>query len=331
MNSRFYIFDISKAICIILIVIGHYIPENTPHWHICIWRWITFVDIPAFLFVSGYIYGYHQKRINSLTDYNLFLRKKIKRLILPYYSTSIIIIIIKLLTQGHTTVQNSVSAISFAKMFYQPEAGYFLWYIFTIFTIFVIISICKTKQIRIALLLFSIVLHYCPVSFTHIFALEETKNSLLWFMFGVLIAEHHSFIIPILIKFRNKVSFFVVLCFILLWVISIKSIETISFIIPFVGVPFIIVISYLILHVNNNIKQSFILIGMSSYSIYLFHTTILGFTKIISHNVFCCINDENLNFIFNFFLLIPIGVILPYLIENKLLCKFKITRFLFGL
>lgn len=43
---------------------------------------------------------------------------------IPYFSTSIIIISIKLLTQQRMLVENPVTYLSYFKMFYLPEAGF---------------------------------------------------------------------------------------------------------------------------------------------------------------------------------------------------------------
>ncbi len=55
---------------------------------------------------------------------------------IPYFSTSIIIISIKLLTQQRMLVENPVTYLSYFKMFYLPEAGFFLWFIWALWLIF---------------------------------------------------------------------------------------------------------------------------------------------------------------------------------------------------
>ena len=50
----------------------------------------------------------------------------------PYFSVSAIVITIKLLTEGHAYVENPVTWMSYVKMLYLPEAGYFLWFIWAL-------------------------------------------------------------------------------------------------------------------------------------------------------------------------------------------------------
>lgn len=126
--NRLISIDIAKAICIILVVIGHYNPDNAPEWYHTINLFIYTFHMPLFMFASGYVYA---ATIGNLRG-GEFLYKKFKRLMIPYFSTSIIIISIKLLTQQRMLVENPVTYLSYFKMFYLPEAGFFLWFIWAL-------------------------------------------------------------------------------------------------------------------------------------------------------------------------------------------------------
>lgn len=52
--QRLVFLDIAKAICIILVVIGHYHPDNSPEWYNVIWKFIYSFHMPLFMFASGY-------------------------------------------------------------------------------------------------------------------------------------------------------------------------------------------------------------------------------------------------------------------------------------
>lgn len=57
-NQRIISLDIAKAICIVLVVIGHCLPENAPNWYQQIVDFIYKFHMPLFMFASGYIiYG----------------------------------------------------------------------------------------------------------------------------------------------------------------------------------------------------------------------------------------------------------------------------------
>lgn len=56
MANRLITLDIAKTICIILVVIGHYHPENSPVWYSLIRDVIYSFHMHLFMFASGYIY-----------------------------------------------------------------------------------------------------------------------------------------------------------------------------------------------------------------------------------------------------------------------------------
>lgn len=55
-TSRIASLDITRAVCIILVAIGHFCPENAPMWYKRMVDIIYTFHMPAFLFISGYVY-----------------------------------------------------------------------------------------------------------------------------------------------------------------------------------------------------------------------------------------------------------------------------------
>lgn len=53
--NRIIALDIAKAICIILVVMGHYVPDNSPAWYVLVHDVIYTFHMPLFMFVSGYV------------------------------------------------------------------------------------------------------------------------------------------------------------------------------------------------------------------------------------------------------------------------------------
>lgn len=111
--NRIIALDIAKAICIILVVMGHYVPDNSPAWYVLVHDVIYTFHMPLFMFVSGYVYIATKKR----STYGDFLLKKVRRLMVPYLTTSVMVIVIKLLTQGSMSVDNPVTIFSFVEIF----------------------------------------------------------------------------------------------------------------------------------------------------------------------------------------------------------------------
>lgn len=179
--QRLVSFDIAKAICIILVVIGHYVPDYSPQWYVGVHDVIYTFHMPLFLFASGFIYMATKKDI----PYEDFLLKKVKRLMVPYLSVSAIVITIKLLTEGHAYVENPVTWMSYVKMFYLPEAGYFLWFIWALWWMFVIVPLFRTRKMRLGFFAVAIILHYVPSFLPEMFCLRQFQVMLVFFMLGV--------------------------------------------------------------------------------------------------------------------------------------------------
>ena len=101
--------DIFKGICIIAMVLGHAGAPFTTY--------IYMFHIPAFIFISGYTFNGDQYSVFS------YVKKKIKTLIIPFFSVNIIFIIIVGITQ-HIGIYN---------YFFERETGSFREQIFLLF------------------------------------------------------------------------------------------------------------------------------------------------------------------------------------------------------
>ncbi len=183
MANRIVYLDIAKALCIILVVIGHYCPAGCPEWWVAFHDFIYTFHMPLFMFASGFVYIATKK---DGQQYGNFVIKKIKRLMIPYFVTSVIIIGIKLLTEAHLRVDHPKTVMSFVNMFYLPEAGYFLWFIWALWWMFLIVPLFKTKKHRLILFALSVIMHYVPFTTTELFCLKEFKYMFVFFMLGVV-------------------------------------------------------------------------------------------------------------------------------------------------
>lgn len=176
--QRIVLFDIAKALCIVLVVVGHYFPENSPVWYECLNKLIYSFHMPLFMFASGFIYMATKKEGES---YSKFLVKKLKRLMLPYVIVSVIVISIKMLTEKHAFVENPVTAYAYIKMLYFPEAGYFLWFIWALWWMFVIAPLFATKQKRLLLLGAALLLYCIPPFLPEVFCFKQFQSMLVFF------------------------------------------------------------------------------------------------------------------------------------------------------
>ena len=185
-KERILFLDVAKAVCIILVVVGHYCPGNSPGWYMVIHDVIYTFHMPLFMFASGYVYIATRKDVG----YENFITRKVRRLMVPYLSTSFIVITIKLLMQGGMSVDHPVTASSYLRMFYLPEAGYFLWFIWALWWMFVLVPLFRTPGSRFVLFIVSLTLHYIPIALPQEFCIAQCKSMLVFFMLGVVAFEN---------------------------------------------------------------------------------------------------------------------------------------------
>lgn len=324
-KERIVYIDIAKAICIILVVVGHYVPDNSPAWYVALHDIIYTFHMPLFMFASGYVYIATKKDV----AYGAFLWKKVRRLMVPYISTSIIVITIKLITQGSLSVDAPVTFLSYLKMFYSPEAGAFLWFIWALWWMFVIVPLFKTAQSRLLLFLVCLVIHYVPMNITNVFCIASVKNMFVFFMLGIVTFEH-----KLLQRFVNDFSLrkssVIITLFLILQSVNLQLGEVKTILLPYIGIFFILEVSNLICHFHQiKAKSLLLLISASSYIIYLFHTTFEGFAKAVCRKLPF---DSDLWYVFvpEALAVITCGVVVP-IILFKVFKRYKVTKVLFGL
>ena len=314
--KRLVEFDIAKALCIVLVVMGHYSAAE-PVWWVDVHNIIYTFHMPLFLFASGYIYIAFKKE----ESYGHFLLKKLKRLVIPYIVTSVIIIAIKLLTQSVLYVKNPVSAISFLKIFYYPEAAYHLWFIWTLWWIFCLVPLIKTRILRTILFVAAAVLHYVYpyLDLPELFCIDTTARMLVWFMLGVMCFDWKVNV--------DKVRLYYVVAALMLFVAALVFREKLvlaMLLCPYLGIVFVMLLSKWIS--GRKVPKALLVVSASSYMIYLFHSTFMGFAQAIMMKI-PLLNTLPIT---TLVIAIATGVIVPVLLQY-LLQRSKVTRFMFGL
>ena len=114
-------FDIAKGIGIVLVVIGHYIPDTAPSWYIGFVSFVYHFHMPLFFMIAGFFYERSIKKIG----YWRFVRSKFERLMFPYFILSWAIIGIKILVDGFMQVDHPVSYFVLPRFSRQGIAWYY--------------------------------------------------------------------------------------------------------------------------------------------------------------------------------------------------------------
>ncbi|MDF9830656.1 acyltransferase family protein [Parabacteroides sp. PF5-6] len=280
MGNRLTYIDIAKGICIILVVIGHFQPANTPAWYMQLIDIIYTFHMPLFMYVSGFVYMKFRKPVK----YTPFIWKKFKRLMIPYFLISILIISLKLLAERGMYVENPVTLSSVYETLYLPSAGFFLWFVYVLFLIFLIIPFFDTaKKINI-LLFIALILVLIPVKTTGLFCLEQLKNHLFYFVLGCFICQYQAV--------RDKISripaWAILFAFSIIYLPttsisplgdSLLAGKVFSLGLGVLGIAFVINLSRFIDSKMAAARKIFLHLAVYSFTIYLFHTTFQGLAK----------------------------------------------------
>lgn len=323
-NKRLTAIDYTRALAIILVVAGHWQPDVIPGWWRSAVSLIYTFHMPLFLAMSGYLYMYTLGR----HSYPRFLEGKVKRLLIPYVTTSVIVITIKLFSQSDGAyVQNPVGLSSYLEIFYLPAAGYYLWFIWALWWMFVITPLFRSRTARTLLFAATLLLAAAPFDLPEIFCLQQTKQMYVFFMFGVMLYDWKQ-----RIPLNNRTaSASTMALFILLLALHAGGLTIADPIIPYVSV-YAIISAFAIAEARlrrSSLNALLTAIAAASYIIYLFHTTCEGFVKSLAMKF--GLLSTNLSFALTAAAAIAAGTLLPLLLQRYVLNRFRLTAFLFGL
>lgn len=320
-RKRLATLDIARMVCIILVVIGHYDPSNAPVQYNNLLKVIYTFHMPVFLFISGYLYIVTRREEETFAA---FIIKKIKRLAIPYLVTSTIIITIKLLTQGSARVDHPVTALSYLRMFYLPEAGYFLWFIIALMMMFMIVFHFKSRTSRLVLLVVSFAISLLP--------LMRHRHLVLAAMPGDDGLFHdwsgYSRLCPQSFKLNTGPTLIILLLLAVGEAYYVQHQDSMLMYrsLAFLGIAAVMPLCHNCERYVPVLARSCVLLAPSVYIIYLFHTTIEGFGKAFLEK-FPILDTFSLQAI----IIIALAVIIPILLHHLILKRFATTRFLFGL
>ncbi|MDE6377245.1 MAG: acyltransferase family protein [Duncaniella sp.] len=332
-STRYYTIDIAKAIAIVLVAIGHFEVEPMPEFYKDLHTVIYTFHMPLFMFASGFLCIATWRSLS----YGSFLGKKFRRLMIPYFVTSVIIISIKLLTQSAMPVDNPVSAADFISMLWLPKAGFFLWFVYALWWMMVIIPFFNTPARRLLLLALSIPAYFCCDYVTELFCLAQTARMGIFFVSGAVMYD--MFDSRAVVKALCGVS---AVIFIPMAIATLHGAlevggfraDVLWLLTAFSGIGFAIAVSYGIeTRCGISLRRALYKLAGASYIVYLFHTTFMGFAKgVLSKIGFFSAGDLLVNYTIAE-ILVPLlsGVFIPYLLCRYVLVRYSLSRSLFGL
>lgn len=332
---RYETIDVARGLAIILVVWGHYYTHDMPSAYGYINKIIYMFHIPLFMFVSGFLAVATRKANVGIGD---FIAKKFRRLMIPYFSVSMVLLLIKLMSNSYLSVDNPVTPIDFVKILYSPASGYFLWFSWALWWMMCLVAIVKSRQCRLVLFVASLATSLFYGYFPDIFCVRQTLFFMPYFAAGAVsydLLKSASHIISSLLLKISSILIFGVLAWLHFYLQEpalgfILHIERI--ILAFCGIAMSLSISNLYLKFVKGIPLKWMFaISAASYTIYLFHTTFEGFAKgILSALHFTEGSYSDLRWAAAVIIVVTCGTLFPYLLDKYVLKRFKVTKLLFG-
>lgn len=331
---RYETIDIARGIAIILVVIGHYHTPDMPVYLNILHDVIYMFHMPLFLFVSGFLCIATRKP--ELT-YRQFISRKFRRLMIPYLSASVVILLVKLAMQPFMPVDHPVTALDFLRIFYLPSAGYYLWFLWALWWMMCLIPFFTTPKSRIGFLILSLLIFPLNGYAPDIFCIRQTLRFMVYFAAGAVC--HDLFTRSARSGFPSGAMLSSIVIFAILAGISFSFpspgplIGPIGeIILAFSGISMALSLSNLFMKsASRQAMAATLAVSSASFVIYLFHTTFEGFAKgALSMVHFLDGGDPALRYGLATLIVTLCGTILPMAVDRWLIRPFKTTRFLFG-
>ena len=288
-------------------------------------NWLGTFHVYCFCLVSGYIFYYlkFEKCSKKYTDFAVFTKTKIKRLLIPFVFASIFYVIPISAYFFNYSVKDIIIKYVFAV---SPSQLWFLIMLFDVFIIFYILSEYVNKHTFIGVIIF-LIMYALSVILPHVavnaFQIINALKFLVFFYIGFIIRKYG---LPQLLRKINILA--AILLDIIIFIIynrfgfrNLYFNTAITFFMYLFGAVVMFSSLQKLSGKINADNKYLAFLNKHTMTIYLFHQQIIYFSirmlnGIVSPYLHCIIN-----FVFSLLVSILISVILH---------RFKVTRFLIG-
>jgi len=330
MNMKIESVFIAKGIAISLVVIGHYNPANAPDYWIKLQDVIYTFHMPVFFMLSGYLYGLSH---NKYSGYTILIKQKSNRLLIPFITISIFYLIVKSIAGIFFNLIHPVNLTSIINNFINPYDSYasIVWFIYTLFLIFSIYPILQLLLINNTIVTLAIFALYFIIPQSNYFCLSLMFNNLPAFSIGFIVGIHKINIDLINIKYLWIIFIICIVLFTITYIFNRGllgpyqklSVDLLCYIFGSIGCISLSGIIYLFKYY---LVWALKAVGQYSMSIFLFHNIFVGIVRIISDKIG---DNHNSLFIYEAFIAVSLGIIVPLLIEKYFIRKHLLIRKLF--
>lgn len=271
-KKYFDFITIAKGFAIICVVLGHFTPSYMPDTYLHLKEAVYLFHMPLFMLVSGFLFQCSFVNSHERREAMSFIKKKFKRLMIPYFFLSFGIAILNFCLQQFTTVKVPVDGMYLYRLFYENVGGsaMFLWFLYTLFIIFVLtIFLIRLPKGRLWILGIACCLQFIPLPSA--FFLNSVGTYYVYFIIG-------SFLYTSLNEFILSWKIIVILALSCIMIYSLREKSAFSYInIPErslcgIGACLIILyISWFLSRRTAGLSYLLKIMGMNSSYIYLLH------------------------------------------------------------
>lgn len=323
-KKRLYDIDKAKGLGIFLVVLGHLVTGKPPagnSWVMDLTYLIYLFHMPFFMFLSGAVFYYTYKPIESAEQYLTYIGKKAQRLLPGFFLFGFLVLIGKYMAGFFIHVDNQRTNLlaSIFEIFTTPthSVSSSLWYIYVLFEFYLLFPLFLIifRQNLIALLVAALALHFLPyaIPFTSYFGLASIAEYTFFFALGFLFIAHLDDIDPVIERYKGLFLLIFVASFFLTPFLDHYLAKTL---IGLASVPAL----YGLVKVKlaGPLDNLYLLLGEFTFSIYLMNTIFIGLTKGIMLKV---MPWDGTNFLIFFPALLLAGVFGPIMMQKYALSR----------
>jgi len=300
----------------LLVIFGHTM-NGLPYLnlYLSIKKFIYVFHMPLFFFIGGYLFYYTNK--NRVINYKPFIKKKFKRLIIPYLFWNTLFIFPKFILTPFLSNKITLNFNTLLINYFTPRLNIWchMWFLFAMFIVYCFAPFIKKIYEKNIYIFMIIVLSFSLASIfpfkTDFFALADLSKNTIFFLLGIMIFDKRE-----ILKNKN-VNLSLIILFIISFLIWLKyDIRLTSFILAFFTLILLLIVGLLLKNIKNNI------ISNNNMILYLFHWPFMITIRIVLYQVL------NINYVFVSLIMLIVGIIGPLLmiyIINKYKLKEKST------
>jgi fucose 4-O-acetylase-like acetyltransferase len=322
----------AKGLGIVLVVLGHIdLPGIQPRFWTAVHGVIYTFHMPLFMVVSGILFAMTQKPIALWQGYVTFMRKKTERLLIPYISVTLILLLLKSVAGRFFTLSSPVAGDLLYYIFLNPLGGFsnILWFVYTLFMIFTLFPLLRA-MVRNELLLFGVTIFLSFLPWPHVFCLDLAFQYLPFFAAGCLLHKM-SFLkevrplTGIILPLGLYAVFFVIRTHVSSFALAAQAI---SVALGVSGSLICIAAAALVAGKARFPAGTLVTLGKYSSGIYLLHTIFMGAAKVSFVQLMHLGRSE---FAAIALVMVFAGLVLPMVMEKYLIRRSSVaSRFILG-